>query len=169
MRYENTRAFAEGLDRNDPLAGCREQFNFPRDKQGRSPVYLCGNSLGLQPRLAVEFVQNELDNWQNYAVDGHFHSNRPWINYHRLATAGFAELTGSKPSEVIAMNTLTVNLHLLMASFYRPTAERRKIVIEAGAFPSDQYAAASQIRMHGYDPRSDLLEWRPRGGELHLR
>ncbi|MDH3305096.1 MAG: kynureninase [Gammaproteobacteria bacterium] len=169
MRYENTRAFAEALDHDDPLAGFRGQFNFPRDKQGRSPVYLCGNSLGLQPRLAVKFVQDELKNWKNYAVDGHFNSDRPWLSYHRLATAGFADLTGAKPSEVIAMNTLTVNLHLLMASFYRPTAERRKIVIEAGAFPSDQYAAASQIRIHGHDPASDLLEWKPRDGELHLR
>ena len=169
MHYEDTRAFAKALDQNDPLGGFREKFNFPRDKQGRSPVYLCGNSLGLQPRLAVKFVQDELDNWSDYAVDGHFDSDRPWISYHRLATAGFTELTGAKPSEVIAMNTLTVNLHLLMASFYRPTAERRKIVIEAGAFPSDQYAAASQIRIHGYDPESNLLEWQPRDGEMHLR
>lgn len=157
------------LDHKDPLASFREQFNFPRDKNGLSPVYLCGNSLGLQPKRAVEFVQNELQNWKDFAVDGHFHSERPWIDYHQQATAGFAQLTGAKPSEVVAMNTLTVNLHLLMASFYRPTRERRKIIIEAGAFPSDQYAVASQIRMHGYDPESDLLEWHPRAGELHLR
>jgi len=169
MNYADSRAFAVSLDHKDPLASFREQFNFPLDKNGLSPVYLCGNSLGLQPKRAVEFVQNELQNWKDYAVDGHFHSERPWINYHQHATAGFSELTGAKPSEVVAMNTLTVNLHLLMASFYRPTRERRKIIIEAGAFPSDQYAAASQIRMHGYDPESDLLEWQPRANEQHLR
>ena len=169
MQYEDTRDFAESLDQNDPLASFRERFNFPREKNGRAPVYLCGNSLGLQPKIAVDFVTNELDNWHNYAVDGHFHSERPWINYHQRATPGFAELTGSRASEVIAMNTLTVNLHLLMASFYRPTPERRKIVIESGAFPSDQYAAASQLRTHGYDPETDLLEWQPPDGEMHLR
>ena len=169
MNYDDSRAFAVSLDHKDPLASFREQFNFPCDKNGLSPVYLCGNSLGLQPKRAVEFVQNELQDWKDYAVDGHFHSERPWINYHQRATAGFARLTGAKPGEVVAMNTLTVNLHLLMASFYRPTPKRRKIIIEAGAFPSDQYAAASQIRMHGYDSESDLLEWNPRAGEVHLR
>lgn len=169
MHFENSRAFAASLDQRDPLAGFRDAFNFPREKNGHTPVYLCGNSLGLQPRLAVEYVHDELDNWQNYAVDGHFHSARPWVRYHRLATDGFAALSGAKPSEVIAMNTLTVNLHLLMASFYRPTPRRRKIVIEAGAFPSDQYAAASQLRLHGFDAGSDLLLWQPRKGELHLR
>ena len=97
-------------------------------------------------------MEQERDNWKNYAVDGHFHSSRPWISYHRLATEGFAELTGARAQEVVAMNTLTVNLHILMASFYRPTADRYKIVIEKGAFPSDNYAAASQLRMHGFDP-----------------
>lgn len=169
MNYEDSLDFARSLDREDPLASFREQFNLPREKNGLSPVYLCGNSLGLQPKLAVDFVRNELEKWKDLAVDGHFHSKRPWVNYHQHATAGFAELTGAKPGEVVAMNTLTVNLHLLMASFYRPTPERRKIIIEAGAFPSDQYAAASQIRLHGFDPESDLLEWRPRSGELHLR
>jgi kynureninase len=169
MVYEDSRAYAEALDRKDPLASFRKHFNFPREKNGLRPVYLCGNSLGLQPKLAVEFVEEELGNWKDYAVDGHFHSDRPWVSYHQHATAGFAELTGAKPGEVVAMNTLTVNLHLLMISFYRPSAERRKIIIEAGAFPSDQYAAASQIRVHGYDPNTDLLEWKPRAGELRLR
>mgnify|MGYP001814493110 FL=1 len=169
MIYQDSLDFAASLDREDPLASFRGEFNFPRNKNGFSPVYLCGNSLGLQPRLAIDFVQSELEKWKDLAVDGHFHSERPWVSYHQNATAGFAELTGAKPGEVVAMNTLTVNLHLLMASFYRPTPERRKIVIEAGAFPSDQYAAASQIRLHGFDPESDLLEWRPRAGETHLR
>ena len=156
MKYEDSRGFAATQDRADSLATFREQFNFPLQRGDHSPVYLCGNSLGLQPRLAAQFVADELRNWKDYAVDGHFHSDRPWISYHRRCAAGFAELTGSLPSEVVAMNTLTVNLHLLMASFYRPTAERFKIVIESQAFPSDRYAAASQIHMHGHDDAAGL-------------
>ena len=168
-RYEDSRAFAARLDRDDPLASYRAEFNFPREKNGLTPVYLCGNSLGLQPKLAVDFVEQELASWRDYAVDGHFHSVRPWLTYHKRATAGFAELTGSLEHEVVAMNTLTVNLHILMASFYRPTTERYKIVIEKGAFPSDNYAAASQLRLHGFDPKTGLLEWAPRHGEALLR
>jgi len=169
MRFEDTRDFAAALDQDDALSDFRNEFNFPLAKDGRDPVYLCGNSLGLQPKLAVEFVHDELTNWKDYAVDGHFHSSRPWLTYHKQATEGFAELTGSLAHEVVAMNTLTVNLHIMMASFYRPTDERYKIVIESGAFPSDQYAAASQLRVHGFNPETDLLEWSPRDGELHLR
>lgn len=108
------------MDRDDPLAKFRGEFNFPLPRNGHTPVYLCGNSLGIQPKLAVEFVNEELSNWKDYAVDGHFHSDRPWLTYHRQATSGFAELTGALDHEVVAMNTLTVNLHILMASFYRP-------------------------------------------------
>ena len=160
MNFEDNKEFARKLDEQDPLRAFREQFNFPQSRDGHSPVYLCGNSLGLQPKLAEKYVLDELANWANYAVDGHFHSERPWIRYHRHATRGFAELTGSKPSEVIAMNTLTVNLHFLMASFYRPTNERHKILIEEKAFPSDRYAAQSQIRMHGFDPENGIVEWK---------
>ena len=167
--YEDNRPYASRMDGEDPLAAFRAEFNFPLEKNGRSPVYLCGNSLGLQPKRAVEFVEQELANWRDYAVDGHFHSARPWLTYHRQAAAGFAELTGSLEHEVIAMNTLTVNLHVLMASFYRPTPERHKILIEKGAFPSDNYAAASQLRVHGFDPETGLLEWAPRAGEALLR
>jgi len=159
MEFEDNRGFARKLDQQDPLRDFRERFNFPLERDGRGPIYLCGNSLGLQPKLAEKYVRDELANWAGYAVDGHFYSERPWIKYHRLATGGFAELTGSKPSEVIAMNTLTVNLHLLMASFYRPTNERHKILIEAKAFPSDRYAALSQIRLHGFDPDAGIVEW----------
>lgn len=169
MRYEDSREFVAHTDRDDPLAEFRAEFNFPLQKDGRDPVYLCGNSLGLQPQSAVDFVHEELDNWRDYAVDGHFHSDRPWLTFHRLATRGFAELVGALDHEVVAMNTLTVNLHILMASFYRPTPERYKILIEAGAFPSDQYAAASQLRVHGFNPDTDLLEWSPRDGESLLR
>lgn len=170
MNYENRREFALDLDKRDSLARFRDQFNFPRKRNGHEPVYLCGNSLGLQPELAAQFVREELDNWAHYAVDGHFNTDRPWISFHRRATQGFAQLTGAKPSEVVAMNTLTVNLHLLMASFYRPSASRYKIVIESDAFPSDRYAAMSQLRMQGFDPDTDLIEWSPRGGasELHV-
>ena len=168
MHYEDSRDFAVSLDRDDPLADWRNQFNFPRTRNGYTPVYLCGNSLGLQPERAVRFVEEELANWRDYAVDGHFHSERPWVSYHRQANAGFAELTGARESEVVAMNTLTVNLHVLMASFYKPTQSRYKIVIESQAFPSDRYAAASQLRMHGLDPDEGLIEWTPgNDGLLH--
>ncbi|TDJ41871.1 MAG: kynureninase [Gammaproteobacteria bacterium] len=160
MNFEDNKEFARKLDEQDPLRAFRDQFNFPPSRDGNSPVYLCGNSLGLQPKLAKKYVLDELANWANYAVDGHFHSERPWIEYHRHATRGFAELTGSKPSEVIAMNTLTVNLHFLMASFYRPTNARHRILIEEKAFPSDRYAAQSQIRMHGFDPEDGIVEWK---------
>lgn len=159
MKYEDSPKYAAALDDCDPLASFRDRFNFPLERSGLSPVYLCGNSLGLQPQLAVDYVAEELDNWRNLAVDGHFHSTRPWMSYHRQATEGFAALTGASEAEVIAMNTLTVNLHLLMASFYRPEGQRRKIVIEAKAFPSDRYAALSQVRLAGFDPETDVLEW----------
>ena len=167
--FTDSRDFATRLDRDDPLGRFRQEFNFPRERNGLPPVYLCGNSLGLQPKKAVDYVEEELANWMDFAVDGHFHSERPWISYHRLATQGFTELTGGRAHEVVAMNTLTVNLHILMASFYRPTAERYKIVIEKGAFPSDNYAAASQLRVHGFDPETALLEWAPPEGEHLLR
>lgn len=168
MLYEDSREFARAQDKADPLSGFREKFNFPLQRDGRAPVYLCGNSLGLQPKLAVRYVEEELQNWKDFAVDGHFHSDRPWIAYHRQCVSGFAALTGALESEVVAMNTLTVNLHLLMASFYRPTDDRYKILIESQAFPSDRYAATSQIRMRGYDADSGLLEWTPRAGESRL-
>ena len=159
MNFEDSVDFAKKMDAQDQLRDFRQQFNFPDERNGYSPIYLCGNSLGLQPKLAVQYVSDELGNWANHAVDGHFHSDRPWISYHRRATEGFAMLTGAKELEVVAMNTLTVNLHLLMASFYRPNSERFKILIESDAFPSDRYAAASQLRLHGFDPDDGLVEW----------
>ena len=170
MSFEDSRAFADALDQADPLREFRDQFSFPLDRDGRTPVYLCGNSLGLQPKLARRFVEEELDNWADYAVDGHFHSDRPWLSYHRLATRGFARLVGANDDEVVAMNTLTVNLHVLMASFYRPTQSRYKILVEEKAFPSDHYAAQSQLRLHGFDPKADLLEWpaAPNSGLLEI-
>ncbi len=160
---------AAALDAADPLARFREEFMFPRDDSGQPVVYLCGNSLGLQPVRAGRYVREELEDWAAHGVEGHFRARRPWLPYHRLATAGLARLAGATANEVVAMNTLTVNLHLLMASFYRPQGRRRKILIESTAFPSDRFAVESQLRFHGADPRADLLEWRPRDDEtLHM-
>ena len=164
MNFEDRREFAAAQDADDPLRGFRARFNFPLASGGRDPVYLCGNSLGLQPKLAVQYVEDELAQWRDFAVHGHFHPQRPWLSYPRRATAAFSELAGARPSEVVAMNTLTVNLHLMMASFYRPSGDRHRILIESQAFPSDRYAAASQVRMHGYDPATGLVEWAPRDG-----
>jgi kynureninase len=168
MQYEDSAEFAARLDSDDPLAGFRDQFEFPAERGGREVVYLCGHSLGLQPKLAAQFVREELSEWARRGVEGHFEAERPWVSYHRNATQALAALTGANPSEVVAMNTLTVNLHVLMTSFYRPGNGRRKILIESTAFPSDRYAVASQIRLHGHDPAEDLLEWQPRSdGLLH--
>lgn len=156
------REAAQALDAEDELAGFREHFFTPPARDGRDCVYLCGNSLGLQPKLARQFVEEELDDWATLGVEGHLHARRPWLPYHRQATEGLALLTGSEPQEVVAMNTLTVNLHLLMTTFYRPDGKRRKIVIESTAFPSDRFAVMSQIRLHGGDPADELLEWTPR-------
>ena len=166
MHFEDSAEFAARLDREDPLAGFRDQFEFPNKRGGRSVVYLCGNSLGLQPKLAAQYVTEELAEWARRGVEGHFEAARPWVSYHRNATSALAALTGAKASEVVAMNTLTVNLHLLMTSFYNPDGRRRRIVIESTAFPSDRYAAASQIRMRGHDPDEDLLEWQPRDDDI---
>jgi len=168
--YRKGPQFAETEDQADPLRHFRDEFNFPIDRNGLSCVYLCGNSLGLQPKRAVRYVEEELADWANLGVEGHLVARRPWLPYHRLATGGLATLTGSEPREVVAMNSLTVNLHVMMTSFYRPDGLRRKIVIESTAFPSDRFAAMSQLGLHGHDPDSDLLEWTPRvaDGELLL-
>jgi kynureninase len=163
--FTNSRDCAAALDAADPLAAFRSEFHFPAAKDGRDCVYLCGNSLGLQSARAAASVQQELEDWAAFGVEGHFHARRPWLPYHRQATAGLAELCGALPSEVVAMNTLTVNLHLLMASFYRPAGKRRKILIESTAFPSDRFAVESQLRFHGHDPQADLLEWQPRADQ----
>lgn len=169
ISFEASAEFARSLDARDPLRSLRNEFNFPLARDGRDPVYLCGNSLGLQPKLAVRYVQEELEDWSNLAVEGHFASRRPWMPYHRLATPGLARLAGALETEVVAMNTLTVNLHLMMATFYRPEGRRRKILIESTVFPSDRFAAMSQVRFHGFDPAEALVEWRPReDARLHL-
>jgi len=145
-------------DRQDPLASFKEEFSIPAKSKDRSWTYLCGNSLGLMPRAVPHELQTALDAWANLGVEGHFEGLHPWMDYHKRFTGPLARLTGSLESEVVACNTLTVNLHLLMAGFYRPEPGRKKILIEAGAFPSDQYAMDSQIRHHRLDPQQCLIE-----------
>lgn len=164
--FAATPDFAQSLDAKDALAAYRDQFFFPMDDAGQPDVYVCGNSLGLQPKLATQYVEDVLSDWAHLGVAGHFDAAKPWLAYHRLATEGFAALTGAKRHEVVAMNTLTVNLHVLMASFFRPEGSRHKIVIESTAFPSDYFVVVSQLRLHGLDPADCLIEWRPRDDEL---
>jgi kynureninase len=158
-------AEARSRDAADPLRDYRGQFALPRDERGEPLVYLAGHSLGLLPLGAREIVNAELDAWAHLAVLGHEHAQRPWVPYHENLTAGLAALTGAETTEVVAMNSLTVNLHLMLASFYRPSGGRRRILIEAGAFSSDRHAVASQIAWHGLDPASALIELAPRAGE----
>lgn len=157
------------LDECDPLADFRERFFIPKTKAGEDCIYLCGHSLGLQPRSAQAHVEQEMNDWARLAVEGHLHGLNPWLTYHRLLTDQTAALVGAFPGEVVVMNSLTVNLHLVMISFYRPTKARHRILVERGAFPSDQYAVKSQIRFHGYDPESSLMELTPREGESAIR
>lgn len=159
-----TRHHATALDAADPLRELRREFLFPQH-QGADQAYFVGNSLGLQPRGARAAVQEVLDKWSTLAVEGHFTGDTQWMTYHELLAAPLAQLVGALQHEVVAMNTLTVNLHLLMVSFYRPTRERPAILIEAGAFPSDQHALASQIRFHGFDPATELIEVQPDGAD----
>jgi len=160
--------FAITMDECDLLQEFRQRFLFPKIA-GNDCVYLCGHSLGLQPKTAAAYVEEELEDWAQLGVEGHFRAKHPWMPYHRLLTEQTAELVGAKPVEVVVMNSLTVNLHLMMVSFYRPTPGRHKIVVERGAFPSDQYAVKSQIHFHGFDPETSLIELSPLPGESCLR
>jgi kynureninase len=168
MKFRYSPAFARSLDRADPLKHFRRQFHLPQFK-GKDAIYFTGNSLGLQPKSTRQYIEQELRDWAQWGVEGHFRAKRPWVSYHRLAKKSLARMVGARPAEVVAMNQLTVNLHLLMISFYRPTAARYKIIIEQGAFPSDQYAFESQVRFHGLDPRDAIVEIGPRPGEHGLR
>lgn len=156
MNFENTLEFAQMMDVQDPLKDFRNRFIFPASKT-EHPVYFTGNSLGLQPKTAKAYLIQELEDWANLGVEGHFHAKRPWYSYHELLTEKVANLVGAKPIEVCTSHSLTTNLHLLMASFYRPQGKRTKILCEAKAFPSDQYALESQLKMHGIPP--DHLVW----------
>lgn len=159
--FENTKNFAEKMDLEDPLKAYREQFYVPKHKDGNPCIYFCGNSLGLQPKTTKKLIHDELEDWATLGVEGHFHARNPWMPYHEFLTRQMAEVVGAKPEEVVVMNSLTVNLHLMMVSFYRPTPQRHKIVIEAHAFPSDQYAVKSQIAFHGFNPEDSLIEVQP--------
>jgi kynureninase len=168
MKYENNLKFARSLDKKDPLKSFRKEFHLPKI-DGKTSIYLTGNSLGLQPKNAKKFIEEELSDWATLGVDGHVKAKRPWVHYQQFSKKVLSQLVGAKPSEVVAMNQLTVNLHLLLISFYRPNKQRFKIITEAGAFSSDQYAFESQIKFHGLDPASTLIEIKPRQGDAILR
>lgn len=159
---------AQALDAKDPLSVFRKKFFIPQH-DGKDSLYFTGNSLGLQPVAAKEALQQELDDWAEYGVEGHFKARNPWMHYHELFSEALSNIAGAKKSEVVAMNALTVNLHLLLISFYRPEGKRTKLICEAKAFPSDRYALLSQIRFHGGNPDTDLIELSPREGEHLLR
>lgn len=161
--------FAIAMDDRDPLRHFRQRFLIPKTSDGGECIYLCGHSLGLQPKTAAAYVEQELRDWAELGVEGHFRARHPWVPYHRLLTEQTAELVGADPLEVVVMNSLTVNLHLMMVSFYRPTQTRHKVLVESGAFPSDQYAVKSQISFHGYDPAASLIELTPKPGESSIR
>ena len=169
MIYKHTEEFALQLDANDELSHYRNEFYIPLQKNGKEHIYLCGNSLGLQARRTTEFINQELEDWATFGVEGHFHAKNPWMPYHEFLTESYSKIVGAKQSEVVAMNTLTVNLHLMMVSFYKPTEKRYKIIIESDAFPSDIYAIESQIKFHGYSVEEAVIKLTPRDGESVVR
>ena len=172
MNFQNTREFAQSLDAQDELKNYRNEFIFPK-VNGKQVIYFTGNSLGLQPKRTKQYVDEVMTDWANLAVEGHFYSDKPWWDYHERFAAPLSEIVGAKPSEVTVMNTLTVNLHLLMVSFYRPTQKKFKIICEEKAFPSDQYMFQSQIDFHfksvGFNPSEALVEIKRREGEHNIR
>jgi len=167
MNYEPTEAFARECDEADTLAIFRERFHLPRRVNGDPVIYFAGNSLGLQPKAVRAGVEQELADWANLGVDGHFRGATPWYSYHEVFRESAARLVGASPREVVMMNTLTVNLHLMMVSFFRPSSERNRVMMEYPAFPSDTYAITSQLHVHGLDPKDALIAVRPRDG-AHL-
>ncbi len=168
MTFQNTREFAQQLDAQDELKHYRNEFIFPQ-QNGKDVIYFTGNSLGLQPKRAKDFVNEVMNDWATHAVEGHFYVDKPWWDYHERFAQPLSKIVGAQPSEVTVMNTLTVNLHLLMVSFYRPTKTRYKIICEEKAFPSDQYMFQSQVHFHGYDPKDAIVEIKRREGEHNIR
>ncbi len=164
MAFQNSLDYAKQLDQEDPISNLRNEFHIPRDKHGKEWLYFTGNSLGLQPKITKKYLSQELEDWANFGVEGHFEAKNPWLSYHELLTDTMAKIVGAKPIEVVVMNTLTTNLHLLMISFYQPTKTKYKIIIESDAFPSDRYAVQSQLSFHGFDPNEALIEWKPKEG-----
>jgi kynureninase len=168
ISYRFSEDFAREMDEKDPLKGFRSRFYFPK-VDGREAIYFCGNSLGLQPKTTKDYIQRELDNWANMAVDGHFHGEDAWYHIRKKSKPALAEIVGAHEHEVVAMNNLSSNLHFLMVSFYQPTKNRFKIITEAGAFPSDMYMLETQVKFHGLDPDQTIIELKPRDGEYTLR
>ncbi|WP_194765783.1 kynureninase [Tamlana sp. I1] len=167
--YKTGLEYALEQDQNDPLNSYRSQFHIPKNAAGNELIYMTGNSLGLQPKHTKAYVNQELDDWAQLGVEGHTTGKTPWLPYHEFLTENMAKVVGAKPIEVIVMNTLTVNLHFMMVSFYKPTKKRYKILIESDAFPSDKYAVESQLRHHGFDDKEGLILWKPRTNEELLR
>lgn len=159
-------SYAIQSDTEDALAAFRDRFHIPKDKEGNDVIYMCGNSLGLMPKSTEKYIVEVLTDWQNLAVEGHFHGKNPWLTYHEILAGPMAAIVGALPSEVVVMNSLTVNLHLLMVSFYRPEKKRYKILFDYSPFPSDRYAIESQIRYHGYDPKDAMIELKPEPGQF---
>jgi len=157
--------YAKQLDQKDPLSQYRNAFHIPKDQHGNELIYLCGNSLGLQPKTTKKYIEQELEDWANLGVEGHTEGKNPWLHYHEFLTQNMANVVGAKPMEVIVMNTLTANLHFMMVSFYKPTQKRYKILIEGDTFPSDKFAVESQLRHHGFDDKEGVLLWNSREGE----
>lgn len=157
--------YAQQQDQNDEFKSFRTQFHIPKDKHGNELIYMTGNSLGLQPKITKEYINQELEDWATLGVEGHTEGRHPWLHYHEFLTETMAKIVGAKPLEVVVMNSLTANLHFMMVSFYKPTPKRYKILIEADAFPSDKYAVESQLRHHGYDDKDGLILWKAREGE----
>lgn len=168
MNFENSRDFARQLDAQDELNSYRNEFIFPQ-VNGKQVIYFTGNSLGLQPKSSKIYVDEVMNDWANLAVEGHFYAEKPWWDYHERFCQPLSEIVGAKPTEVGVMNTLTVNLHLLMVSFYRPTNKKFKIICEEKAFPSDQYMFQSQVKFHGFDPKETIVEIKRREGEHNIR
>jgi len=166
--FENTLEFAQQLDKEDPLGKFREKFYIPFINRKES-IYFTGNSLGLQPKIAQDYILNDLEDWANYGVEGHFHGRNPWVKYHEMFPSKLAPILGALQEEIVVMNQLTINLHLLLITFYRPTKERYKIICEAKAFPSDQYALQSQAFISGLDPDKTIIDVKPREGEHTIR
>lgn len=177
--FESSFNYAQQLDQQDELKSFRDQFYLPQHisknaltdqpSEPQDCIYFCGNSLGLQPKTVQQHLERELKHWQTHGVEGHFKGDMPWMYYHKFFSETSAQVVGAQPSEVVIMNTLTVNLHLMMVSFYQPTSTRYKIIMEAHAFPSDQYAVESQVKLHGYSPDDAIIEVQPREGEHTLR
>jgi kynureninase len=168
MTFENTREFARECDKNDTLAKYRDEFIFP-EINGRKVIYFTGNSLGLQPKRTKQYVDEVMTDWGKLAVEGHFYAEKPWWDYHERFANPLAKIVGALPEEVAVMNTLSVNLHLLMVSFYQPTEKRYKIICEEKAFPSDQYMLQSQVHFHGFNPKEAIVEIKRRNGEHNIR